>query len=73
MGRTFIAVGMLVIAFWQLFASIGYFTVPKKSVSKRIFIFDALASWFGFVGGSMFIGAVLMLMEVFWVAVYVSA
>ncbi|APX72134.1 hypothetical protein M5C72_03055 [Companilactobacillus allii] len=65
MGRTFIAVGMLIIAFWQLFASIGYFTVPKKSVSTKISIFDVLASWFGFVGGSMFVGAILMLMEVF--------
>ncbi|WP_334329841.1 hypothetical protein [Companilactobacillus sp. HBUAS59699] len=65
MGRIFVAVAMLVIAFWRLFASIGYFTIPNESVSKKIFIFDLLASWYGFVGGSMFVGAILMLLEVF--------
>ncbi|WP_125762304.1 hypothetical protein [Companilactobacillus hulinensis] len=64
-GRTFVAIGMLIIAFWQLFASIGYFTVPEGKGFKRIFIFNALASWYGIVGGSMFIGAILMLVEVF--------
>ncbi|WP_125566156.1 hypothetical protein [Companilactobacillus insicii] len=65
MGRIFVAIAMLVIAFWQLFASIGYFTVPNDSASKKIFIFDLLASWYGFVGGSMFVGGILMLLEVF--------
>ncbi|WP_125589659.1 hypothetical protein [Companilactobacillus jidongensis] len=65
MGRTVVAIGMLVIAFWQLFASIGYFTVPNDSVSKKIVIFDWLASWFGLVGGSMFVGAIYILMDAF--------
>lgn len=65
MGRTVVAIGMLVIAFWRLFAAIGYFSIPKESVSKKIVIYDVLASWYGFVGGSMFIGGIMLLLEVF--------